>query len=437
MGKSSLTFPVESATGAPGNTQSDAEAGSSGNSSKEATTESALDSDSLSEPTGSPPAAEHPLREVVLLFLRMGFTAFGGSAAHIAIYHDEVVIRRKWLTDAEFLDLMAAANLIPGPNSTEMTMHLGYIRAGWKGLILGGIAFILPAFLLVTGFAALYVHYGTTPTVQWLLYGVQPVVIAIILQAIWVLSRSTATSPLMVAIIVASFVIYFFGVHELIILFGAGLIVVLVQNRHHLWAFAPALLPTGLSLTSVARAAVQQPAVPISLTVLFLTFLKIGAILYGNGYVLVAFLETEFVNRLGWITSTQLVNAVAVGQFTPGPIFTTATFVGYLVAGPAGAVLATVAIFLPSFIFIAIINPYIPRLRHSTWLSALLDGVVASSLGLMAAVTVDLARESIIDIPAGLIAIVAAALLFRFRINSTLLIVGGAAVGYLLSVVMG
>ncbi len=379
------------------------------------------------------------LREVILLFLRMGLTAFGGPAAHIAMFRDELVTRRKWVTDNEFLDLLAATNLIPGPNSTEMAIHLGYKHAGWKGLIAAGAAFIFPAFMIVLAIAVLYERYGTTPTAEALLYGIQPVIIAVILQAVWGLSRAAIKSWLLGLVAVAVFGLYFLNINELLLLFAGGLLVMVIANGRRLmqggggsswqlwfpFAFGKDVLPRIFILA--------QEAAPITASTLFLTFLKIGAVLYGSGYVLVAFLQTEFVERLGWITSGQLLDAVAIGQFTPGPVFTTATFIGYLVAGVPGAVVATIGIFLPSFIFVAITNPFIPRMRRSPWLAALLDGVVAASLGLMAAVTVDLARQSIVDIATILITISAAVLLLRYRINSTWLIIGGAVVGLAVS----
>lgn len=373
------------------------------------------------------------VREVALLFLRMGLTAFGGPAAHIAMFRDEVVTRRQWVSDAEFLDLLAATNLIPGPNSTEMAIHLGYIRAGWRGLVAGGTAFIMPAFLLVLGIAALYAKYGTTPAAQWLLYGIQPVVIAIILQAVWGLSRTAIKNGLLAFVAITVFGLYFLNINELLLLFGSGVLVMLVVNGRRLWAVSTSAL--WLESESIAKNAapfffmLTLDIIPVSLTTLFLTFLKIGAVLYGSGYVLVAFLQTEFVERLGWISSGQLLDAVAIGQFTPGPVFTTATFIGYLVAGVPGAFVATIGIFLPGFVFVAITNPFIPRLRRSPWLAALLDGIVASSLGLMAAVTLDLARQSIVDWPTALVAALAALLLFRFRVNTTWLIIGGAVAG--------
>lgn len=346
------------------------------------------------------------------------------------MYRDEVVERRKWVTDREFLDMLAATNLIPGPNSTEMTMHLGYVRAGWKGLIAGGVSFILPAFLLVLALAMVYVRYQTTPAAQWLLYGIQPVVIAIIVQAIWGLSKTAVRTWLLGLVAAAAFALYFLGVNELLILFGGGLLVMLLINGRRLWderGTAAAGLLLWPSVAPAVRA--LQESTPPSVWGLFLSFLKIGSILYGSGYVLVAFLQTEFVEKLGWISSQQLLDAVAIGQFTPGPVFTTATFIGYLVAGVPGAIAATVGIFLPGFVFVAITNPFIPRMRASKWLGALLDGIVAASLGLMAAVTVNLARQAIIDIPTAILALLAAALLIRFRVNSTWLIIGGALAG--------
>jgi len=374
--------------------------------------------------------------EVALLFLRMGTTAFGGPAAHIAMFRDEIVTRRQWVSDAEFLDLMAATNLIPGPNSTEMAIHLGYVRAGWRGLIAGGAAFILPAFLIVLGISALYKAYGTTPTAEALLYGIEPVIIAIILQAVWGLSRTAIRGWLLGFVAVIAFALYFVNIHELILLLGGGVAVMVLVNGRRLLAGGGAMAILAADAGLVLRLPLFrfiQDAAPITLTTLFLTFLKIGSVLYGSGYVLVAFLQTEFVERLGWITSSQLLDAVAIGQFTPGPVFTTATFIGYQVAGLPGAVVATIGIFLPGFVFVAITNPFIPRLRRSPWLAALLDGIVASSLGLMAAVTVDLARHSIVDITTAIVAVVAAVLLIHYRVNSTWLIIGGAAVGIGLS----
>lgn len=369
------------------------------------------------------------LAEVATLFLKLGFTAFGGPAAHIAIMHDEVVSRREWLTDEQFLDLLGATNLIPGPNSTEMAIHIGYVRAGWPGLIAAGLGFILPAALIVLALAWLYVQFGTTPTAGWLLYGIKPVVIAIIAQALWALEGKALKNSALALIGAAVTGLYFLGVHEIVLLFAGGLIFMFLSNRERIRKINPViLLPVGV-------AALSQSAIPFSLSILFLNFLKIGSVLYGSGYVLLAFLRADFVLRLGWLTDQQLLDAVAIGQVTPGPLFTAATFIGYLLGGMPGALLATLGIFLPSFIFVAISNPLIPKIRSSIWAGSLLDGVNASALGLMAAVTFQLAGSSLTDLYTILIAIISLFLLLRYKINSTWLIAGGALAGYFFSII--
>lgn len=366
-----------------------------------------------------------PLGEIATLFLRLGFTAFGGPAAHIAIMHDEVVARRKWLTDEQFLDLLGATNLIPGPNSTEMAIHIGYVRAGWTGLTLAGVCFIAPAMLIVLGLAWLYVEFGTTPQLQWLLYGIKPVVIAIIAQALWTLGKKALKNWTLVLIGFAVLVLYFIRINEIALLFAGGLIFMLIANYQRIGKSA-ILFPLGGLVLS-------QVPVPFSLPLLFLNFLKIGSVLYGSGYVLLAFLRADFVLRLGWLTDQQLIDAIAIGQVTPGPVFTAATFIGYMLGGIPGALLATLGIFLPSFIFVAISNPLIPRIRNSSWLSSLLDGVNASSLGLMAAVTLHLASSSLVDVYTVILAIVSLILLLRYKLNSTWLIAGGALAGFFVS----
>jgi chromate transporter len=368
-----------------------------------------------------------PLAEVAALFLKLGFTAFGGPAAHIALMHDEIVLRRKWLTDEQFLDLLGATNLIPGPNSTEMAVHIGYVRAGWAGLLLGGICFIAPAMLIVLGLAWLYVRFGTTPQAGWLLYGIKPVVIAIIILALWTLGSRALKNALLILISIIVFALYFLGVNEIALLFSGGLVFMLISNVQRLRTLNPMMV---IPFSSLALA---QTPVPFSLSVLFLTFLKIGSVLYGSGYVLLAFLRADFVVRLGWLTDQQLLDAVAIGQVTPGPVFTAATFIGYLLGGTSGALLATLGIFLPSFIFVAISNPLVPKIRNSAWAGSLLDGVNASALGLMAAVTFQLAASSLIDFYTALIAIVSLILLLRYKINSTWLIAGGALAGFFVS----
>ena len=372
-----------------------------------------------------------PPLEVFALFLRLGFTAFGGPAAHISIMHDEVVERRKWLSHQEFLDLLGATNLIPGPNSTEMAIHIGYRRAGWKGLVLGGLGFILPAMLIVLVLAWLYQRFGTLPQAGWLLYGIKPVVIAIILQALWKLAPTAAGSWGTRAVAVGVLVLYFTGVNELALLFGGGLLYMLALNLNRLrekGASAALLLPGWQAAPLFATAALLA-STPFSLETLFLSFLKIGALLYGSGYVLLAFLNAELVERLGWLTESQLLDAIAIGQVTPGPLFTSATFIGYQLGGFPGALLATLGIFLPSFVYVAISNPFIPRMRRSPWLGALLDGVNAAAFALIAAVIWEIGRASLVDVLSVLIALVALVLLLRFKVNSTWLIAGGALVG--------
>lgn len=368
-----------------------------------------------------------PLAEVAALFLKLGFTAFGGPAAHIAIMHDEVVKRRKWLTDEEFLDLLGATNLIPGPNSTEMAIHIGYLRAGWPGLLAGGFCFVAPAILIVLILSWLYVRFGTAPQAGWLLYGIKPVVIAIIAQALWTLGSKALKNRTLAIIGITVFALYFLKFNEIFLLFAGGLIFMLLTNYKRIRT------PNPLILFPLSGLALTQAIIPFTLPVLFLTFLKIGSVLYGSGYVLLAFLRADFVLRLGWLTDQQLIDAVAIGQITPGPLFTAATFIGYILGGTSGALLATLGIFLPSFIFVAISNPLIPRIRNSTWLSSLLDGVNASSLGLMASVTVQLAAASLTDLLTAIIVITSLILLLRYKINTTWLIAGGAIAGFVVS----
>jgi chromate transporter len=369
------------------------------------------------------------LTEVARLFLKLGMTAFGGPAAHIAMMHDEIVKRRKWLSDQQFLDLVGATNLIPGPNSTEMAIHIGFLRAGWPGLIMGGICFIVPAMLIVLFLAWVYVRFGATPQAEWLLYGIKPVVIAIIVQALWSLGQKAVKGALTAAVAVIVIILYFMGVNEIALLFGGGMIVMLVMNYRRL---RRRMVGIFIPLSSVGI--LSCVSIPFSVPQLFLTFLKIGAVLYGSGYVLLAFLRADFVVRFGWLTDQQLMDAIAIGQVTPGPVFTTATFIGFVLGGIPGALLATLAIFLPSFIFVAISNPLIPRIRNSAWVSGLLDGVNVASLGLMAAVTWQLGRASLMGPLTILIALSSFVLLIWFKVNSTWLIAGGGLIGLLSSV---
>ncbi len=387
------------------------------------------------------------LWELAGLFLKLGTIAFGGPAAHIAMMEDEVVRRRGWLTQAEFLDYLGATNLIPGPNSTELAIHIGHARAGWAGLLVAGTCFILPATLIVGMIAWAYVRFGTLPEIKGALYGVKPVVIAVVAQALWGLGRTALKTPTLVVLGVAAVLAAALGVHELLILFGAGLITAALRGLVAPAAQSPALLlsgatrdlppavdsPIGLSAHSATVAAgsasIAAAAAPFGLWPLFWTFAKIGAVLFGSGYVLLAFLRADLVERLGWLTERQLLDAVAVGQVTPGPVFTTATFIGYLLGGTPGAIVATVGIFLPAFIFVALSGPLVPRLRRSPTAGAVLDGVNVASLALMAVVTWQLGRAALVDSLAIALAAVSAVLLLRFRVNSAWLVFGGALVG--------
>ena len=374
-----------------------------------------------------PPAApiRVPLRTVAALFLRIGATSFGGPAAHIAIMEDEVVRRRGWLTHAEFVDLMGATNLIPGPNSTEMAIHIGHRVAGWPGLVVAGACFISPALVIATTLAWVCVRYGQLPPVAGVLYGVKPVVIAIVVRALVRLGLSCIRNRLTAMAAVVAVGLALAGVHELAVLFGVGFAVPVVKRLARRSMRATPLVVFATPGVPFASAA----AVPFGTWPLFLVFLKIGAVLYGSGYVLLAFLRADLVQRYGWLSEQQLLDAVAVGQMIPGPLFTTAAFIGFLLGGPTGAAAATAGIFLPAFVFVAASIPLLPRLRRSAFASAFLDGVNAASLALMAVVAVQLGRAALVDgLTIGL-GIAAAALLLRFRLNATWLILGGAVVG--------
>jgi len=375
------------------------------------------------------------LTEVARLFLKLGMTAFGGPAAHIAMMHDETVRRRKWLSDQGFLDLVGATNLIPGPNSTEMAIHIGFLRAGWRGLIMGGACFIVPAVLIVLLIAWVYVRVGATPQAEWLLYGIKPVVIAIIAQALWTLGRKAVKGPLTATVAVIVIALFFAGINEIALLFAGGLIVMAGMNYRRLGGRGLGGRAGAFFIPISGAGVLSQVAAPFSLPSLFFIFLKIGAVLYGSGYVLLAFLRADFVVRFGWLTDQQLLDAIAIGQVTPGPVFTTATFIGYVLGGIPGALLATLGIFLPSFIFVAISNPLIPRMRKSAWVSGVLDGVNVASLGLMAAVTWQLGCSSLTGPLTLLIALGSFVLLIWFKINSTWLIAGGALIGFLSSLI--
>jgi chromate transporter len=366
------------------------------------------------------------MRELALAFLRLGFTAFGGPAAHIAMMEAEFVRRRAWLTREQFLDLVAAAGLIPGPSSTEVAIYVGYRREGWRGLLVAGLAFILPAASIVTGIAWAYVRFGHLPAAGGALYGIKAVIIAIIAQAVVAFGRTAIKSRWLLALGLAGAIANLFGVAPVLVLLFAGGVSAAARagerpsNKRHAGLFLPGAL--GLS-TGVATSP--------GLAKLALIFLKVGSVVFGSGYVLLAFLRTDLVARTHWVTESQLIDAVAVGQFTPGPVFTTATFIGYLVLGLPGAVVATVAIFLPSFVLVAASGPLIPRLRRSRVAGAFLDGVNVASLALMAVVAAQLARSAIVDLPTALLGVGSALALYRWRVNSAWLVFGGGVAGAL------
>jgi chromate transporter len=353
--------------------------------------------------------------------------AFGGPAAHIAMMDEEVVSRRRWLTREQFLDYLGAVNLIPGPNSTELAIHIGHARAGWSGLLVAGMAFIVPAFLIVYAIAWAYVRYGSLPDAAGILYGVKPVVVAVVAQALVGLARTAVRSPRLAAIAIGAAVAALAGMHELAVLLAAGILAAVTGAT----ARARALL-VSLLAGSGATAAAASTSAPVALGPLFLVFAKAGAVLFGSGYVLLAFLRADLVERLGWLTEAQLLDAIAVGQVTPGPVFTTATFIGYLLAGPAGAVVATIGIFLPAFFFVAISGPLLPRLRTSRLARAVLDGVTVASLALMAVVTLQLARAALVDVATWTIAAGSLAAMLWLRVSSAWLMLAAAALGWAL-----
>lgn len=384
-------------------------------------------------------AAHSSLAELALLFLKLGCIAFGGPAAHIAMTRDEVVRRRQWLSDEEFLDLLGATNLIPGPNSTELAIHIGHRRGGFPGLVIAGACFILPAMLIVLCIAWAYVQFGTLPQAKGILYGVKPVIIAIVLQALWALGRSAVKTKFLACAAIVATALSFSGVNELVVLFGVGIAVASIlslsgNNPRAMLVNTPVLLLHLFRkplLGAVAPGAViTAAAYPFGLWPLFLFFLKVGSVLFGSGYVLLAFLRSDLVQSWHWLTEGQLLDAIAVGQFTPGPVFTTATFIGYLLGGTPAALLATLGIFLPAFVFVALSGPLIPRLRRSPVAAAFLDGVNVASLALMAVVTWQLARGAIIDRWTILLAAAAAIVLLRWKVNSAWLVAGGALIGF-------
>jgi chromate transporter len=385
-----------------------------------------------------PDSQARRLRELAMVFLKLGCIGFGGPAAHIGLIEEETVRRRGWLSHEKFLEYLAAANLIPGPNSTELAIFIGRERAGCSGLLVAGTCFILPAMLIVMGIGWSYQRYGELPAVGGVLYGVKPVIVAVVAQALWALGRSSVKNFRQAALFVVAFAAVALGAHELVILLAAGL----VGLAWHLaapgrraggggMALALPWLPVreGMLAAAVPATTAVASAPVFGLLPLFLFFLKVGAVLYGSGYVLLAFLRADLVERWHWLTEGQLLDAVAVGQVTPGPLFTTATFIGYVLGGWPAALVATAGIFLPAFVFVAVCSPWLPWLRQSKPASAFLDGVVVASLALMAWVSWHLGRAALVDVPTVVLALAGAGLLLRFKVNSAWLVLGGAIAG--------
>ncbi len=378
------------------------------------------------------------MRELAAVFLKLGFIGFGGPAAHIGLLEEETVRRRGWLSHEKFLEYLAAANLIPGPNSTELAIFIGRERAGLAGLVVAGACFILPAMLIVMVIGWSYQRYGELPAVGGVLYGVKPVIVAVVAQALWALGRSSVKNFRQAALLAVSFAAVALGAHELVVLLAAGSVGLAWHLTTTGWraggsnaALALPWLPVreGLLAAAVPVTTAAASAPVFGLLPLFLFFLKVGAVLYGSGYVLLAFLRADLVERWHWLTEGQLLDAVAVGQVTPGPLFTTATFIGYLLGGWSAALVATAGIFLPAFVFVAVCSPWLPWLRQSKPASAFLDGVVVASLALMAWVSWHLGRAALVDVPTVALALAGAGLLLRFKVNSVWLVLGGAIAG--------
>src|SRR5580704_5341867 len=395
----------------------------------------------MSSSDSSYPANKPSLSELAAFFLRLGTTAFGGPAAHIAIMEDELVRRRGWISRENFLDMLGASNLIPGPSSSELAIHIGYLLGGWCGLVVAGICFIVPAACMVGTLAWGYVHFGKLPAVTGLLYGIKPVVIAVVLQAIWGLGRTAIKTSFIAVVGLISIGLAAWGLHPLLLLLVAGVAVILADKTIRSGVrieFAPLFMLRSAvrwpkSLAAGISAALAAVA-PLSLGSLLLVFLKFGAVIFGSGYVLLAFLRADLVVHRGWLTDAQLLDAIAVGQVTRGPVFTTAIFIGFLLRGIPGAIVATVGIFLPAFLLVAASGPLLPRIRKSQIAGSFLDGVIVASLALMAVVSWQLGRASIVDLLTATLFAGSLFLLLRFRLNSAWLILIGALAGALLRV---
>jgi chromate transporter len=367
------------------------------------------------------------LREIAREFLRLGFVAYGGPAAHIAMMEERFVRQRGWVTRERFVDLVGAVNLLPGPSSTELTIYLGEIRGGVPGLITAGASFTLPAAVLVVALAWAYLRYGAMPQVAGLLFGIKPVVVALIAQAIWNLGRTALKSAALAILAVCVVTLAAWGIHALLLLIGAGILWMIIGAGKSLARTRAAVV--GIIGRGAAGAGSAIGAAPV-----FLYFLKIGAVWFGGGYVLMALLRSDLVVQLHWLSDAQLLDAIAVSQATPGPFFTVATFIGYLLAGWRGAALATLGMFLPAFVYVGATAGFLPKLRKSPVASAFLDGVNAAAVALMAFVGWQFARASLMNAPGAVLAIVSAVLVFRYKINSAWLVLGGACAGILLHV---
>jgi len=380
-----------------------------------------------------PGTSPQRLREVARVFLKLGLIGFGGPAAHIALMHREVVERRGWMDEQRFVDLFAVSNLLPGPTSTELGIFLGYERAGWPGLLAAGVLFIAPAMLMVLALAWTYVRFGSVPAIGWVLYGVTATVIGIVADALWRIGRTAIRGVGWLLLAITALVLYLTGAPVLAILFGGALLAMLAVNRTKLRLRGTGVGGLVALVGSVPRIVISAaaPVAPATLALgpIFLEFLKLGAVVYGGGYVLLAFLRTDIVRNLHWISDHQLLDAVAVGQATPGPVFTTAAFVGYLVHGWQGALVATAGIFLPSFVLVAAAYRVLPRLKRSPWASALLAGAAATALGLMAGVTYQLARVALVDAVTVGLAVASFVVLRRYAWGSPWIILGGGAIG--------
>jgi chromate transporter len=361
--------------------------------------------------------------EVAALFFKLGAISFGGPAAHIALMEQEVVVKRGWLSREHFLDLLAATNLVPGPNATEMAIHIGFVRAGWAGFVAGGVAFIVPAFLISLTLAMTYVHLGTLPQGAAVFYGINPAVMAIILTATYRLGRTAIRDKAAVALGVACLGAVMLGVNEVMVLLAAGVAGILIYASPR-WPWLAAIV-FGFALPTFASA----HGLDDKLARLGLFFLKVGALIFGSGMVLFAFIQRDVVTGYGWLTLQQLLDAIAVGQMTPGPVLSSATFIGYLVAGVPGAVISTIAVFFPSFVIVALIGPWIPRLRQSPIAQAFLRGVNAAVVALILSVSLALFRSAVVDVWTALVVVVGLVALLRFKVNTLWLVMGGAVVG--------